>query len=98
MHQFSLVKVPNLNDFLRDNLNKTRSLQDTLRNLQAQDILAQIEKQTKEIPIIEETINNTQIFLKVKFEVYIFKCFMTNKLLQGFAPITRDRGRCAEGD
>ena len=67
MHQFSLVKVPNLNDFLRDNLNKTRSLQDTLRNLQAQDILAQIEKQTKEIPIIEETINNTQIFLKVKF-------------------------------
>ena len=68
LHQFSLVKVPNLNDFLSDNLNKTRSLQDTLRNLQAQDILAQIEKQTKEIPIIEETINNTQIFLKVMFQ------------------------------
>ena len=56
--QFDLI-----NDFLYQNLIKY-SFHETLKHL---NILSEIEEQTRNIPFIRDTINNTQIFLKVIF-------------------------------
>ena len=66
--QFNFVSVPNFNDIIHHNVNKQNfqeAIDEHLKNIQSTDILSEIEKKTREIPFLMETINNTQIFLKV---------------------------------
>ena len=70
LEQFNLVSVPNLNDIIHQNLNRQNfheAFDEHLKNIQSTDILSEIEKKTREIPFLVDTINNTQIFLKVIF-------------------------------
>ena len=68
--QFNFVSdLPNLNDIISKNLKKKNlheAIDEHLKNIQSTDILSEIEKKTREIPFLMDTINNTQIFLKVK--------------------------------
>ena len=63
LDQFNFVPVPNLN-FNKQNLHET--IDEHLKNIQSTDILSEIEKKTREIPFLMDTINSTQIFLKVR--------------------------------
>ena len=66
----NLVSVPNLNDIIHQNLNRQNfheAFDEHLKNIQSTDILSEIEKKTREIPFLVDTINNTQLFLKVIF-------------------------------
>ena len=71
LEQFDLLPtVPNLNDIIHQNLNRQNfheTFDEHLKNIQSTDILSEIEKKTREIPFLVDTINNTQIFLKVIF-------------------------------
>ena len=75
LDQFNFVSVPNLNDIIHQNLKKQNfheAIDEHLKTIQNTDILSEIEKKTREIPFLMDTINNTQIFLKVKGKILYF--------------------------
>ena len=68
LDQLNFVSVPNFNDIFQQNLKKKdlhEAINEHLTNIQNADILSEIKKKTQEMPFLMDTINSTQIFLKV---------------------------------
>ena len=88
----NLVSVPNLNDIIHQNLNRQNfheAFDEHLKNIQSTDILSEIEKKTREIPFLVDTINNTQLFLKVIFvQDQQSEPFKTLRIFLGFVTAT----------
>ena len=62
--------LPKFKDFLNTNSKKSGVSEETfMRLVNVKNIFAELETKTREIPFLQDTLNNTKVFLKVSFNL-----------------------------